>query len=575
MTSIVATNITSPLGLSTEENYAAVRRGESGLKTMDGCLGVPGRFCLGIFSQEQKRSLHLEGFSWFESLVLHSVRDALSRCDVDPASPRTLLIVGTSTGGVEELGETPDKDGLFLAPPLAVKKVAQALGFVSEPLAVSNACISGATAQMLADRLIASGAYDSALVCGADALSAFVLAGFFSFKALSAAPCRPFDIERLGLNIGECAATMVLTRDDGSECWRLCDGCLNNDAYHVSAPIPSGDGVCRAIQKVLTPEVRESLACVTAHGTATMFNDQMESKGIGNAGLCDIPVTAYKAHFGHTFGASGVVEAIITMCSLDEGLVLPTLGFQEIGVSGKIQVCDTLLSTSTRAFIKTQSGFGSCNGALLYAKSVFSAQGSSHAPSSAQFAPVPAQYDLVKSLRITPDGLWLDGEAVPAQERGAALLSELFKARLADGSRFFKMDLFSRLAYLGAGLLAKDALEDCPAEDIALLFFTQNGSLLADRKHLSTFSAPDAFYPSPAVFINTLPNIVLGEIALSQQIKGETTLVMIPERDDSRIEAIAKATTDATRPAAMIYGWVDCTEETAFRAELKLIKIKK
>lgn len=565
MTRIVSTNITSPLGLTTVENYAAVRRGETGLKQMDGCLGVPGHFCVGIFSDNQRAALKRDGFSWFESLLLHSVTEALSRCQVDLSSPRTILIVGTSTAGIEELGDVPEKDRNYLAPDIAVKKVADHLGFVNDPITVSNACISGATAQMLADRLISMGDYDMAVVCGIDVLSAFVLAGFESFKALSPMPCRPFDIERLGLNIGECAATVVLSNNlsADADAWYIIDGCLNNDAYHVSAPIPSGDGVCRAIKKILTPEVKSTLACVAAHGTATMFNDQMESKAIEGAGLGDILTTTVKPHYGHTFGASGVVESIIMMCALDEGRIPPTPGFEEMGVSGKIHVCSQPEPTDKKAFIKLQSGFGSCNGAMIYAKKPAPAAVSAR-----------ADYEEAKRLRITPDGLWLDGQPVPLENRGSSLITEIFKKYLADGSRFFKMDLYSRLAYAATGLLAKDALEGSDPEDRALLFFTQNGSVLADRKHLSTFSNPEEFFPSPAVFINTLPNVVLGEIAVKNGIKGETTLVLLPHRDEAAMNRIIDATVSATRPSVMICGWVDCDAEDSFIAELKMLKIK-
>ncbi len=565
MTRIVSTNITSPLGLTTEQNYAAVKRGETDLKIMDGCLGVPRRLCVGVFPEAQRASLLLKGFSWFESLVFHSVKDALSRCPVNPASPRTVLILGTSTAGVEELGDVPEKDRNYLAPDVAAKKVAASLGFVNDPITVSNACISGATAQMLADRLIASGYYDTAVVCGVDVLSAFVLAGFDSLKALSPTECRPFDIERLGLNIGECAATVVLSRDPDEDAgsWYIQAGCLNNDAYHVSAPIPSGDGVCRAIKKILSPEDKASLACVAAHGTATMFNDQMESKAIESAGLGDLPTTALKPHYGHTFGASGIVEAIITMCSLDEGLLLPVLGFEELGVSGRIKVCSQREHTDKTAFIKLQSGFGGCNGAMIYTKTPV--------PTT---APEKTPYEEVKRLAITPDGLTMDGKAVPLESHGAALVTEIFKKFLADGSRFFKMDLYSRLAYVATSLLAKDSLEGCDSEEVALVVFTQNGSVLADRKHLSTFSNPEEFFPSPAVFINTLPNVVLGEIAVKNTIKGETTLVLLPGRDESAMNRIIDATLAATKPAVMICGWIDCDAEDSFTAELKLLKIK-
>ena len=136
------------------------------------------------------------------------------------------------------------------------------------------------------------------------------------------------------------------------------------------------------------------------------------------------------------------------------------------------------------------------------------------------------------------------------------------------------MDLYSRLAYVGASLLAKDSLADCAPEDIALCIGTVNGSVLADRKHISTISDPEAFYPSPSVFINTLPNVVLGEIAVKNGVKGETTLVMLPERDEATLQTVVDVTLAATRPAALICGWVDCTAEDTYFADLKIIKNK-
>ena len=562
MSTIVATNITSPLGLTTDSNCEAVKAGRTALKVMDGCLGVSGRFCVGMFDEAAREKLTPEGFSWFESLLMHSVADALSRCDVDPASPRTALIVGTSTAGVGELGEVPEKDGVWLAPGLAVAKVARALGFVSTPLVASTACISGATAQMLAERLLAAGDFDAAVVCGVDVLSAFVLAGFSSFKALSPTFCRPFDIERLGLNIGECAATLVIKNTDVPG-WRIAAGCLNNDAYHVSAPEPGGDGMRRSIERVLTPELRESLACVTAHGTATMFNDQMESKGIEAAGLSNLPLTALKGHYGHTFGASGLLEAIVTMRLLDEGLVPPVHGFSELGVSGRINVCSRPVHTDGRAFIKTQSGFGGGNASVVYSRT-----------SATASALAPVSCAAMRSLSITPDRFVLDGSPVPLESKGADAVTEIFKKFVADGSRFFKMDLYSRLAYAGTALLAKDTLEGTAPEERACIIFTGNGSVLADRKHLASFSTPGEFYPSPAVFINTLPNIVLGEIAVRFGVKGETSLVMLPGRDDALMDRIVDLTVRSTRPAAVICGWVDCGSEDSFEADLKLIKTR-
>lgn len=549
MTKILATNITSPLGLTTADNYAAVRRGLSALREMDGFLGVPGRACVGAFSAQERDVLKLDGFSWFESLVIRSVRDAVGRCSINVSDPRTIFILGTSTAGIEELGPTPDKDGCYLAPGLAARKISSFLGFANDPVVVSNACVSGATAQMMAVRLLSTGLYDNAVICGADVLSAFVMAGFGSFKSLSPAPCRPFDIERRGLNIGECAATMVLSEDGPEDVWSIVDGCLNNDAYHVSAPVPNGDGVRRTIENVLTPQIRDALACITAHGTATMFNDQMESRAIETAGLGEMPAMALKPHFGHTFGASGVVEAIITMCALDEGILLPVAGFEEPGVSGKMNVCKSQLATDKKTFLKIQSGFGGCNGSIVYSRERFDKP-----------AATGSRYGMTGRIEISSDE--------------ARSITEIYKEKLDDGPKFYKMDIFSRLTYVATTLVSRDSISKYDPTRVAMVIFTLNGSVLADRKHLSTFSNPDEFYPSPAVFINTLPNVVLGEIAARSNIKGETTLVILPERNENTISTIVDSVLSRTNPQALICGWVDCEAEDRYCADIKLYEIQ-
>ena len=170
-----------------------------------------------------------------------------------------------------------------------------------------------------------------------------------------------FDIERLGLNLGEAAATMIFGRSavgvEGR--WTLEAGAQTNDAYHLSAPSPDGDGVFRALSVAAEGISPDELDCISLHGTATMFNDQMESKAVQRAGLSDVPACALKGYYGHTLGAAGLVETIIMMESLEDGVVLPTRGFEELGVSGKISVSGEERSSAGKGrFIKVLSGFG-------------------------------------------------------------------------------------------------------------------------------------------------------------------------------------------------------------------------
>ncbi|MCQ2154604.1 MAG: 3-oxoacyl-ACP synthase [Bacteroidales bacterium] len=570
MIGIVATNITSPLGWTSEQNYLAVKAGHTALRNFHSWRGIKDTVTVGAFTPEQEASLLLDGFTKFESLAIRSVKEALSHSDIDVASDRTVFILSTTKGNV---GELSDAGGNYSAPGVAAKKIASAVGFTTEPVTVCNACISGVTAQMLAGRLIAAGFYDTAVVCGADCLTEFTLSGFLSFKSLDPSECRPFDIDRLGLNLGEAAATVIYAADAGKDAWRFVSGEMNNDAYHLSAPSPVGDGTVRAINHTLEGFDKECLAFVSAHGTATMFNDQMESKAIASCGLSEVPVSAVKGYFGHTLGAAGVLETIISILSAEDGTVLPVRGFSEIGVSGKMNVVTSPVPTEKTAFLKIISGFGGCNGALLFTKDAGEFGG---------MTPEVAT-KVVHTVHITPSSVSVDGEELPVAMRGRELLDEIYKSHIADYPKFHKMDMLGKLVFVASELLT--AREDAARENVggedgdrkdenrAVILFNATSSIVQDLQHIRTINDTEGFFPSPSVFLYTLPNISIGEVAIRNSYKGETSLYILPEKDNELMDKIIKASFAGSLSRSMITGWADCSGEDTFEAEMKIIEI--
>ena len=567
MISILSTNITSPLGFTTKENYHAVKEGRSALAMHSNWRGIPQPFTASLFSAEQENYLHVEGFTKYESITIRSIKEALSHLDLDIASDRTAMILSTTKANVEELSSSAERDGEYRKPGESAAKIAKYIGMTTEPIVVCNACISGVTAQVLADRLITGGFYDNVIVCGADCQSPFVVAGFMSFKSLSPYECRPFDIERLGLNLGEAAATIIYGKVNGSKhddkSWKLIAGALNNDAYHVSAPSPVGDGTYNAVKVVLESVHPDSLATVGVHGTATMFNDQMESKAIERSGLSDIPVCALKGYYGHTLGAAGVLETVLTMEAIDDGLILPVRGYSEIGVSGKINISDQSRITDKNTFVKLISGFGGCNGAVAFSRS------------SEIDSPDCRKNDIrtLSSVRITPTSLSIDGQDQEVRSSGKDLLSEIYKTFLGDYPKFHKMDVFSKLAFLAAEIATQRAGEGSPDEGCAVILFNSSSSILVDRKHIGTYEKEDDFYPSPSVFLYTLPNIVTGEIAIKHGYKGETSLYILEEYNEKIMNSVVESTFALSSVRTMITGWVDCSSDDNFEANIKLVTI--
>lgn len=383
MISVIADNITSPLGFTTNDNLTAVIRGATRLRRYEGRWGLPEPFTASLFDEgevEDAFAKRIGGdtvYTRFEQMAILSADDAIRQSGIDPASPRVMFIIATTKANVALLEQHPNhipEDQLMYGE--AARAIARHFGNEREPIIVSNACISGVCAQIEAMRAIESGACEYAVVIGADEQSPFIVSGFQSFKALSPEPCRPFDIERIGLNLGEAAATEIFegqgARSRGQENsnvvkWVMTTGAIRNDAHHISSPSPTGEGSYRVLRHLLenVPNPDE-LALINAHGTGTLYNDEMEAKAIFRAGLSAVPVNALKGYYGHTMGAAGVLESILTMHALDRHIIIGTRGFDESGVSKPVNISHRHRITSRHAFIKLISGFGGTNAGILF-----------------------------------------------------------------------------------------------------------------------------------------------------------------------------------------------------------------
>ncbi len=594
MLKVVSTNIVSPLGMSSQENWRAVMQGRSALRRLENYKGIPLPFVASVFTPEQVEELAVEGFTRFESLAIRSITEALTHTDLDVHGERTIFILSTTKADVEELGFAAERDGDYHRPALSAQRIAEHVGIGGGAIVCCNACISGVSAQILADRLISCGHYDNAVVCGADLVSSFTASGFLSFKSLSNEACRPFDADRQGLNLGEAAATIVFTRADSlrNGDWLFERGEMDNDAFHLSTPAPSGEGARKVLEAVMKGRDASELAFVSAHGTATMFNDQMESVAIEKAGLSSVPLTALKGWFGHTLGASGVLEVILGMMAVSESVVLPLRGFREIGVSGKVNLSPELRATDKNSFLKMISGFGGCNAAALYRR-VREGMERETAPglekaahSKGETAPelketahlmgeaAPGLKELHR-VHILPDGVTLDGRPLPVQSQGAELLSEIYKKYVGDYPKYHKMDALSRLAFLATELLLSRG--DVPQDSgRATILFNRTSSVVADRCHLGSIAKPGEFYPSPSVFLGTLPNIATGEIAIRHGYTGETSLYITDFRDEALMKKVVSSSFSLGGFRSLICGFVDCEfvdcdRGDSFEADLKIL----
>jgi 3-oxoacyl-[acyl-carrier-protein] synthase I len=363
---IVADSIVSPLGLTTEENYENIKKGISGLRVIQNNNLNPSPVYGGFVGNVAQGA----STSKFEELSKNVVQQLIAKVPVE--ADRTIFILSTTKGNISFLEEgRGDHPRIHLHETAAY--LASIFGF-KKHLVISNACISGVMALLVAKRLVENEQYEHAIVVGADVLSHFIISGFQSLQALSSEQCRPFDVNRKGINLGECAAGVLLSSranlSSEKSNIRIVGGGLSNDANHISGPSRTGEELGFAIQQALEDAgmASKDIDFISAHGTATLYNDEMEAKAFNLMNMKDTPLNSLKGYYGHTLGAAGIVETIISAHSLKEDELIPTAGFESLGVTQTVNVIKKKESRVLKTCLKTASGFGGCNAAIILKK---------------------------------------------------------------------------------------------------------------------------------------------------------------------------------------------------------------
>ena len=244
-----------------------------------------------------------------------------------------LAVVGASTAGEMALGEAAYRQHTvgeaiehpehFLWKQLChnpTQEAARILGARGPVLTASTACTSGALAIAIGADLLRADRADAVLVLGVDTLCSTTAHGFSSLSLHSADGCHPFDINRSGMCLGEGAAALLLGRSPSQ--LQLLGWANASDAHHMSTPHPDGRGARQSIQRAMTMAQRRP-QYVNAHGTGTELNDAAEARLLADLGL---PISGVKGAIGHTLGAAGTLEAVITLMALERGIAPPTVG---------------------------------------------------------------------------------------------------------------------------------------------------------------------------------------------------------------------------------------------------------
>jgi 3-oxoacyl-[acyl-carrier-protein] synthase-1 len=305
-------------------------------------------------------------------MCIYVIEEAIQKCNIDVGREDCILILSSTKGNIEWLGEQSDER---ISLQHSAKLIGSYFGMKTKPVVVSNACISGSLALITGARMIEAGKYKHAIVVGCDRLTSFVFSGFQSFKALSTEACRPFDKDRTGINLGEAAACIILSGNapeysEERPLAYLSGGGVTNDANHLSGPSRTGAELSEAINKAIKEASIDAanIGMISAHGTATVFNDEMEAKALHLSGLGNVPLHSLKSCIGHTLGAAGIIESIIACMAMNKDVLPASLNFNESGVSVNMNVINEMLHQKTEYILKTASGFGGCNAALIWKK---------------------------------------------------------------------------------------------------------------------------------------------------------------------------------------------------------------
>lgn len=376
---IAADNMITSLGFSSRENLEKLKSKSTGIKKTGKKSSLDLNCYLSLIDDDRLTQVFSDfadpfNYTKLERIAILSTKFAIEQTDIDLANPNVLFVFASVKGNVELLGQTnvPADDNS-----LKMWSIAQVLSAYFDnpnpPVMISNGSVSGAQAMITGARMLEAGKYKHVVVIGCDVVSKFVVLGYQSIKVLSSTPCKPFDKKRSGLTLGEGCGVVILSSDPSifsGDRIVMRGGANTNDASHISRPSKSGDGLRTAIENCLTytNETSDRIDYVSAHGSGTIPNDDMESVALKKMGLADCPINSFKGAFGHTLGAAGILESIATIHSMKENILIPTKGYQAVGTIESINIIKNKKSKTLNNCLKISSGFGGSNATILFSK---------------------------------------------------------------------------------------------------------------------------------------------------------------------------------------------------------------
>jgi 3-oxoacyl-(acyl-carrier-protein) synthase len=558
---VVSDNIISALGFTTAENICSIMESKTGITLVNNPEIYPEPFLAAKINLEKLQQLitiyQLSDYNLAEATGILSIILTLEKTELDLSGEENLLILSTTKGNIAGLtGAFPPEENTFLG--YTANRIAAHFRMKNPPIVISNACVSGVTAIATVARLLETGRYENCVALGLDFVTAFTVSGFQSFKSISSKPCRPYDKDRDGLSIGEAVGSILLTNNSlriaDKKKIRILGGATSNDANHISGPSRTGDGLSLAIENALrySGVAHKDIDFINLHGTATVYNDEMESKALKLSDFSAIPVNSLKGYFGHTLGASGVIETIMSIESLRNQILFGTLGFGTLGTSEDLNVNGKHQKAELHTFVKAASGFGGFNSAIVVTnQSKPQKKVNNVSPVFSNIVYTVQNNQIKKNGQVVFEVL--------ADMSFQKFIKLAYKNMEINYPKFYKMDDLSKLAFITFEYLVKDIhdFENLDKKKLALVFGNTVSSLDTDIKHQQSINDSGNYFPSPAIFVYTLPNIMLGEIAIRHKIQGETVCFVGEKTEPEHLKDYVQLLSEITDIEFAVFGKVN------------------
>jgi 3-oxoacyl-[acyl-carrier-protein] synthase II len=388
---VVAAGVVSPLGFGLEETAEALRSARD-------CITPVERFEVArcrcqTAGQVPDERLHDTGeivrrgerLHRAAQMMISALRELLEQA---PGFKPEITIVGTTSGGMtfgeeyyralhghRKLRRAPSLIANY-TPQKPMMDAQEAVGISAPCQIIANACASGTNAIGHAFHCVRSGRYERVLTGGYDAISELVFVGFDALQASTPEKCRPFDAGRTGLVLGEGAAVLALENMETAEARganilaEIIGYGISTDNHHLTQPEPSGSGARRSMQDALDSggASASEIDYINAHGTATPFNDAAEGKAIAEM-FGRVPVSSTKGMMGHSLGAAGAIEAVVSILALRDQFLPPNINFRELDPALDLEiVANRSRPAKLRTVLSNSFGFGGTNASVILRK---------------------------------------------------------------------------------------------------------------------------------------------------------------------------------------------------------------